>query len=287
MKRIYLCILFIILSFLKTNAQVIDPKWLLVLKTDSLSVYVDSTNIKYVEEQITIVSLTQYRYEQFIQAYNSEAKLIKSQILFNFSSKKYIVLGSLYYDKNLKIIGENSHPGFSFDNEAFSSNINDNKTMKALFLRSVEILSIDTLKYHNKMISKREEKLQTLIDKGAKTNTDLQKDQVALKANAPDVVISKNNRNSNNEAGGGDYNSQSEKKIRNTIFFDGQRFCFQISSWKLRRQAENEVARMKGLGLNAFIVEAEVPSKGGTWYRVRIGYFNSIEETENAMKGIQ
>jgi hypothetical protein len=287
MKRIYLYILFIVLSFLKTNAQAIDQKWLLVLKTDSLFVFVDSTNIKYVEDQITIVSLTQFRHEQFIASFNCEAKLIKSQILFNLSSKKYIVLGSLYYDMKLKIIGENSHPGFSFGNEAFSSSIDDDNIMKALFSKSVEILSIDTLKYHNKMVSRQEEKLQTLIDKTTKTNTNSQKDQIIPKENTSNGIISNNSQSRTNIEVGGEYNSQNEKKIRGTIFSDGQKFCFQVSSWKIKRQAENEVARLKSQGLNAFIIAADVPSKGGIWYRVRVGYFSSVEEAETCMRNVQ
>ena len=74
-----------------------------------------------------------------------------------------------------------------------------------------------------------------------------------------------------------------ETKIGNRIFSDGKNYYLQISSWPNRIRADEEVTRLKSLGFNAFIVEVNLPQKGGIWYRVRVGPFNSGKETEEFM----
>ncbi|MFA7227915.1 MAG: SPOR domain-containing protein, partial [Melioribacteraceae bacterium] len=73
----------------------------------------------------------------------------------------------------------------------------------------------------------------------------------------------------------------SETKINNRIFYDGKNFNLQISSWPNRARAEEEVNRLRGDGFNAFIVEANLPQKGGLWFRVRIGPFKSEKEAND------
>ncbi len=65
------------------------------------------------------------------------------------------------------------------------------------------------------------------------------------------------------------------------IFTDGKLYLFQVSAWQSKPDAENAVRKLKNRGHNAFITEAYIPQKGGTWYRVRIGYFNSYNEARN------
>lgn len=74
------------------------------------------------------------------------------------------------------------------------------------------------------------------------------------------------------------YDFSKETNVTNVVFSDGKLFCFQVSSWKLKTQADKEAERLKSAGHNAFIQEADVPGKG-KWFRVRIGFFNSREET--------
>ncbi len=73
----------------------------------------------------------------------------------------------------------------------------------------------------------------------------------------------------------------SETRIGNSIYYDGTNYNVQVSSWRNKEKAELEVRRLRGLGLNAFILEAYLPQKGGTWYRVRVGQFKSKEEAES------
>lgn len=72
--------------------------------------------------------------------------------------------------------------------------------------------------------------------------------------------------------------SSGESRLRNMVFFDGKSYNFQISSWKNKALAEGEVNSLRKQGFNAFLVEAFLPDKGGTWYRIRIGSFNSEQE---------
>ena len=53
-------------------------------------------------------------------------------------------MGTLFYDAKLRIIGESSVPGFSLGNESFSTPIDSNNIMTALYNKSIELLNIDT-----------------------------------------------------------------------------------------------------------------------------------------------
>jgi len=172
--------------------------------------------------------------------------------------------------------------------------------MKSLFNKAVTKLSIDMSNYNDVKETKKDEKLLSIIndsnigkpesdiikpnneskEKRAVSNLQTSKERkVDSKTN--DVPVQKTTTYGNQKL---EYDTKSERIIKGTIFSDGQKFCYQVSSWKIKSRAENEVARLKRNGENAFIVEANVPSKGGLWYRVRIGYFNSLEETENYIK---
>jgi cell division protein FtsN/nucleoid DNA-binding protein len=75
-----------------------------------------------------------------------------------------------------------------------------------------------------------------------------------------------------------------DDSITDRIYFDGQKYTVQISSWKSKTIAEHEVQRLKKLGFDAFIYRVYIKSKDGTWNRVRIGYFESKNEAANFLK---
>lgn len=80
-----------------------------------------------------------------------------------------------------------------------------------------------------------------------------------------------------------EYNSSIERNVGNMIFTDGNLYCYQISSWRSRTKAEREVNRLNAAGENAFILEvSNISGLEGTWYRVRVGYFNSLQEARNS-----
>jgi cell division protein FtsN len=76
------------------------------------------------------------------------------------------------------------------------------------------------------------------------------------------------------------YDYENETRVTNTIFNDGKVYCFQVSSWKRESIADNEVRKLKRKGHNAFVTKGQPNHKRGTWYRVRIGNFESKEEAE-------
>jgi|GEM_PF-1307180 len=75
--------------------------------------------------------------------------------------------------------------------------------------------------------------------------------------------------------------AKTETRISNKIYFDGTYYYVQISSWPSKVKAEGEVRRLKSAGMKPFIVEAYLPQKGGTWYRVRAGSFKSEKEAQD------
>lgn len=79
-----------------------------------------------------------------------------------------------------------------------------------------------------------------------------------------------------------------EKKLPNSnIWYDGNRYNLQLSSWKRRAKAESEVKRIRSKGYNAFITQIYLEKFGGTYYRVKVGYFDTEKEAreiENKIK---
>ena len=63
------------------------------------------------------------------------------------------------------------------------------------------------------------------------------------------------------------------------VFTDGYLYCFQVSSFRSKEKAEDEAAELRMQGYDAFVVIANLPDLDGTWYRVRVGYFNTLDET--------
>jgi OOP family OmpA-OmpF porin len=78
------------------------------------------------------------------------------------------------------------------------------------------------------------------------------------------------------------YNASIERNVGNMIFTDGRLYCFQLSSWRSYDKAVREVDRLQAQGENAFTVAvSNIQGLEGTWYRVRIGYFKSLQETRD------
>lgn len=71
-----------------------------------------------------------------------------------------------------------------------------------------------------------------------------------------------------------------DTRVNKNIYYDGREYNFQVSSWRNRLKAEQEVQRLRNKGYDAFVIEAFLPEKGGTWFRVRIGNFKSVIEAE-------
>ncbi|MCX6168534.1 MAG: SPOR domain-containing protein [Ignavibacteriales bacterium] len=79
-------------------------------------------------------------------------------------------------------------------------------------------------------------------------------------------------------------NVTSETRVSDRVYYDGKNYNLQISSWPNRARAEEELSRLRKLGANAIIVEANLPQKGGMWYRIRLGPYKTQKEAEEILK---
>lgn len=71
-----------------------------------------------------------------------------------------------------------------------------------------------------------------------------------------------------------------ENQLSNLVFYDGAKYNVQVASHKNRDGAEAQAKKLRNMGYDAFIVETYLAALKGTWYRVRVGFFNSKEEAE-------
>ncbi|MCK9282113.1 MAG: SPOR domain-containing protein [Melioribacteraceae bacterium] len=96
------------------------------------------------------------------------------------------------------------------------------------------------------------------------------------KTKLPDIKIGSVKKSNSTQ-----YQSENETNPEGVVFTDGNLYCFQVSSWKNKATAESEADRLIATGHKAFVQEAFVSQRRGTWYRVRIGYFNSLQEAKD------
>ncbi len=64
------------------------------------------------------------------------------------------------------------------------------------------------------------------------------------------------------------------------IVMEDGKYTVQVSSWQTRRRAEEDAERYAAKGFNAYVQQAYIPSKEGTWYRVRVGRFATQHDAE-------
>ena len=100
----------------------------------------------------------------------------------------------------------------------------------------------------------------------------------------PKQEIKKETPQLNTEVKSSVYNSDADKNVKGNIWSDGNLFAVQISSWKTKRIADNEASKLIKNGHEAFVFEIYVPSKKSTYYRVRVGNFNTLQEAEEYAK---
>ncbi len=73
-------------------------------------------------------------------------------------------------------------------------------------------------------------------------------------------------------------NPENDIHVYKTIFSDGSKYYVQTSSWRNESKAIDEVGNWKRKGYSSFIMKVNIPEKGGLWFRVRVGPFNSENE---------
>ena len=65
------------------------------------------------------------------------------------------------------------------------------------------------------------------------------------------------------------------------------KFSIQISAWKMKSKAESELRKVKSKGVEAKLVSVSLPQKGGVWYRVMVGNYQSNEDAKRDIDRIK
>jgi len=85
----------------------------------------------------------------------------------------------------------------------------------------------------------------------------------------------------------GNYDANTDRMINSHVWTDGSIYVVQHSSWSSSYRANRIVSQLKAQGHNAFVFKIYIPKFGKTYYRVRIGYFNSLSEAQNYARKIR
>jgi cell division protein FtsN len=64
------------------------------------------------------------------------------------------------------------------------------------------------------------------------------------------------------------------------VVIENGQYTVQVSSWRTRRRADLDAERFAAKGFNAYVQQADIPSMGGTWYRVRVGSYATLAEAK-------
>lgn len=78
------------------------------------------------------------------------------------------------------------------------------------------------------------------------------------------------------------YISEKDKKVKGSIYSDGNLYCYQVSAFKGEKVAQAEAKRLTKIGFKAYVFKYK--NNKTTWYRVRVGDFYSLEEAEKSLK---
>lgn len=297
-------IIFFFISLTTLLGQAPNKNWEKVLEINDQYVFVDTSNIKQIENQISAIGLSINKSPKPDIKSKQETYAVKTNVVFDSDSKKYTVIGTLYYDKQWKIIGETSSPGRSINTALFGLSIDTSKVMSAIYdkclnylARNTNVVKENKPNVNDKSSPKKneqpvkEKKDSVIVPKNTReTLTEKFIDKKLsedTKNTTPDKPIQKQTVNTNTNEKKGEYDLSADKNVRGTIFTDGKKYSFQLSSWKNKPQAEAEVKRLNNAGHNAFLVEAYLPNKGGNWYRVRIGYFDSVADAERYRRNMR
>lgn len=150
---------------------------------------------------------------------------------------------------------------FLFFNESDSSTVSKDNI----------IVAADSIKQSNASIVKPVDKDTTQqIDKVEETPIP------KMEAVQKEEVVASNLETNNSKSV---LKPEDEIEVSNFIFTNGKEYSVQVSSWKSKDIADREAERLKSLGYKTAVVAANL-KKLGTWYRVRVGYFSSIEKAK-------
>ena len=322
MQKKYSYILFLIiffLFFLVTNSLSQQTRWVMIAEKETGKIYLDTTSIKVFDEQLSIWSQEILNNLEKIGPNEAEVSKIKTHYLFDLIEERFTVIGKLYYNPDGRIVGQSSNQRITGATKTFMLPVKSHAEVELIFNKAVEfnktksVTSSGKIALNNELNAPIISQTETLdnsktpivtegtgqkkIDaqKGMRvafifdpiTNQTIELIEVIDKVEEKEIInrVEKIRKKAPFESD--NYDFANESMITNTIFSDGSLYCFQISSWKTKSIADNELRKLKRKGYNAFIVSAKPKHKRGTWHRVRIGYFDNLEETKTFQKKIK
>ena len=71
-----------------------------------------------------------------------------------------------------------------------------------------------------------------------------------------------------------------ENEVSQNIFYNGESYNIQVSSWKQKNIADSEAQKLVNRGYPAFTLKVYIPKFDGTWHRVRVGPYKSLNEAK-------
>ncbi|AFN75588.1 hypothetical protein MROS_2358 [Melioribacter roseus P3M-2] len=250
MKRqlLFICLLAVTTSF----GQMLESKWVNIADTDTHKIYVDTTSLKKVSDNITVIYMEYFPASHKINGV--DVIYLKTQTLFDIPAGRGTIIGRLYYDKQMKLITDNNLRSL-LPSDITSVPIDSNNVMKKVYEYCLDRLGV---------VPEKVKENASRLFTGETVLTPIE----PLEADTQEVVEEKLEIK---EAA-----NSSQKKVSKFIFESDGKYTVQVSAWRSKRKAESVANSLKRIGHNAFVIKAVIPGRG-TWHRVRIGYFDSIQ----------
>lgn len=318
-------------------AQSPPKKWVIIQDLQDRIVYLDTSAVKEYDNRLSVWGLTVFRSPQRVTPFQEEVYQIKSNLLFNTITNTYSLIGTLYYNRAGKIIGESSAPRITGGEDTFEFPIQPGSSIETLYKKAFTYKQTGTLEIEeseylantdfSKVQPRNTQKRDTTNQKGTKSDEPVvisPEQNISLIDEANAKVIAKQDsiakadsmrmaknpllqqrKITNTEASKTKppsnkidlsgvkidkpktaetkrviYDESKDQNVRGNIWSDGTKYVIQLSSWRRENVADELVLKHKEEGHNAFKMKVELPGRG-TWYRVRIGYFDSLEEAQN------
>jgi len=312
----FLSLIIFLLFILITNSLSQQTHWVMIAEKETGKIYVDTTSIKVFDEQLSIWSQEILNSLEKFGPDDAEFSKIKTHYLFDLIEERFTVIGKLYYNPDGRIVGQSSNQRITGATKMFMLPVKSHAEVELIFNKAVEFNKTKSVTSSGKITLKNELNIPIItqteaLDNSKKpiltegtgqkkldaysgkkvafifdpiTNNTIELEELIKKVEDNEILnrVEKINREAPFDSG--EYDFTNETMITNTIFSDGTLYCFQVSSWKTRSIADNELRKLKRKGYNAFIVSAKPKHKRGTWHRVRIGYFDNLKETETFQK---
>ncbi|MBU1100197.1 MAG: SPOR domain-containing protein [Bacteroidetes bacterium] len=302
-QQLYSIALFLLVSTL-LFAQHPGTRWAELHSGDEKTVYMDTTSIRLLDNQLSVWCLVQNTVPIEKEGIEGKVSKTKTQYLINTLTERYSLIGALFYDNRGRIIGESSSSRFSGGTKNLSTPVSENDLVGMLMEAAKNYAEHGYLDFNKSEFDLTEEYNDTMpqdevedysakLDDIASNINEGDESDITFEENKDDTPEYKEEEKSEDSnkyipsSGSQSYNNSRESNAGGTVFTDGNLFCFQLSSWRNKATAEREAARLIRQGHKAFVVEAYIPQKGGNWYRVRIGYFNSFQEARNYQRTVR